>query len=491
MGPLSEKLTEQDWRQIRAAGIREETLEFQLRCLTQGVSPIVLDRPCRVGDGIQALDASEATRLAQLFEKEVQGPGRASKFVPASGAATRMFAPLLSSLASRTSTPELNRFIAELNKFPFADELGKIASPRQEPRAIVEALLHESGLGYAHMPKGLIPFHRYPEGTRTAFEEQLHEAEGYIRDGKRICRIHFAVPSEWRERIAHHLQAASRGIPGVQWELAFSQQKPSTRTLALDPEGNPFRDSDGSLLLRPGGHGALLENLSDWRGDIVFIKNIDNVLPDRLQAEHQLSKKALGGVLIEMEQRLFSLLRRISGGEDSSWWPEARQWAKQFGRVLPDDFKNRDRKGILQWFRRPIRVCGMVKNQGEPGGGPFWVREKDGSICPQIVESSQWNAGDPAQARIFRGSTHFNPVDLACSLKDFEGRPFQLESYVDSDAVFISEKTHQGRPLKALEWPGLWNGAMSGWFTVFVEVPVSTFNPVKTVMDLLRPEHQA
>jgi hypothetical protein len=353
---------------------------------------------------------------------------------------------------------------------------------------VVDALIGAAGLGYATIPKGLIPFHRYANGARTAFEEQLVEAAGTVRDASGVCRVRLTVSPE-------HLHgfrlAAKRAVPALErslsarFELAFSVQKASTDTIAGTPSGGPFIADDGGLVLRPSGHGALLENLAEFGGDIVFIKNIDNVQTDALRGDTLRWKKVLCGRLVELQREVFLHVARLrTRPPNSEFAAEAGAFARQ---TLGIDAHGAALRQVLE---RPLRVCGVVPNTGEPGGGPFWVRGRDGRITRQIVEAAQVDPASPSQRVALRESTHFNPVDLVCGLLDVGGAAFDLSAFVDPHAVIVARKSHQGREILALERPGLWNGGMAEWLTIFVEVPISTFTPVKAVMDLLRPEHQ-
>lgn len=391
--------------------------ERQLARFRDAPRPTALERPCTIGDGVLSLDAAAQSDMARAG-MALLDTGRVAKFVPASGAATRMF----QALQAAPDGPEARHVLAHLDDFAFAPQL--LAEPDS-----VAAIIRR----FAPLPKGLLAFHRYGDQSRTAFEEHLREGLQLGVHGQ-----HFTVSPEHRQ--AFESLAAQRGLPV---DVTFSEQKPSTDTLAGEPDGGPFRDRAGRLVFRPGGHGALLENLSDLDGDIVLIKNIDNITHERLWAE-QLRWKAI----------LLGVLQRERAAD------------------------------------RPTRVCGVVRNTGEPGGGPFWVRGRDGSVTPQIVESAEVNMADSAQKRVFEAATHFNPVDLACAVRDDAGRPWDLRRFRDDEAVFVSKKSKDGQPLLALELPGLWNGGMAYWHTVFVEVPVQTFNPVKTLSDLLKPAHQ-
>jgi hypothetical protein len=418
-GPL---LTDADLRQIEAHGLTEGEVLRQLALFAAPPAPARLLRPATVGDGIVRIGEERHRGLVARWE-EASRTGRLSKFVPASGAASRMFSGL-----EREDTPERARYRQNASRFPFPEDVDRLRD----------------------LPKGLVPFHRYADGARTPFEEHLVEAAAVARDARGVCRLHVTVSPEHEGSFRALLEGPGGRLAaglGVLFEVAFSHQEPSTDTVAADPDDRPFRLADGSLLFRPGGHGALLANLEASGGDVVLIKNIDNVQREEQAAPGILWKKLLAGSLLEIEDAA-----RAEG--------------------------------------RPVRVAGVVRNQGEPGGGPFWVAGPEGPAL-QIVESSEVDFSDPGQAAIWKASTHFNPVDLAVSLRDGNGRPWRLADFVDDSAVFIARKTKDGRPLKALERPGLWNGAMARWKTVFVEIPVEAFTPVKSVFDLLRPEHQA
>jgi hypothetical protein len=420
-----EPLSARDRAAIESHGLTEAEVARQLELFRRPPAPQRLARAATAGDGIVRLQESEHAALLALADEAAEA-GRLTKFVPASGAASRMFAFLQ---AGGPETPEKKRFLDSQDAFAFTGDLDRLAAT----------------------PKGLLPFHRHPEGNRTAFEEHLFEAAGTVRDASGLCRVHFTVSPEHRkafeDKLAEIRPRVTRAT-GARFSVSFSEQSPATDTIAGGADGGPFRTASGGLLFRPGGHGALLKNLGDLAhagGDIVLVKNIDNVVPDARRGPTLLWKRLLAGLLVKLE--------RASRRE------------------------------------KPIRVAGVVRNEGEPGGGPFWVAGSRGETL-QIVESAQVDLADPAQASIWKTATHFNPVDLACSLRNAAGEPFDLGRFVDEKSVFIAEKTHEGKPLKALERPGLWNGAMAFWETVFVEVPKETFAPVKTVLDLLRPEHR-
>jgi hypothetical protein len=512
-----------DREQLRAQGLTEETVLSQIAIFKRGVPFTVLQRPCTVGDGITAFQPQELERFAAVYA-EAALSGRTMKFVPASGAASRMF-KLLLSFANRCEriderhvaakaadndpeSQELLRWMRNLQRFAFYDDLK--AAMRQhgldidrfvaqgQYKEVLEYLLTPQGLNYASLPKALLKFHRYPDHCRTPLEEHLVEAAAYTRDRDGLARVHFTVTPAHRDALRRHLERVRSRYErcGVRYEVTFSTQKPSTDTIAVDLENNPFRTSQGQLLFRPGGHGALLENLQALAGDIVFIKNIDNVVPDHLKEETYVYKRALGGYLVEIQRQIFAHVRRLSTADvDEDALTQIFAFARDTLSIVPPPGLERQSRSVKTRYlftalNRPLRVCGMVQNVGEPGGGPFWVRHADGSLSLQIVETSQVDMQAAEQRAVVAASTHFNPVDLVCGVRDYQGKPFDLTQFTDPDTGFISIKSYEGRELKALELPGLWNGAMARWNTVFVEVPLSTFNPVKTVLDLLRPQHQ-
>jgi len=505
-------LSVQDRTQLEAAGIPAQEAERQLALLRKPPPPTHLLRPCTPGDGIEVLSEARLSALHALHA-EAGREGRFTKFVPASGAASRMFADLAKFRGQSVTRAEVARrvgegdkaaaglltFLDNLERFPFAEALLRSAGGvTDDVRTILDALLGEDGLDYGNLPKGLIPFHRYGDDVRTAFEEHLVEAAAYTRDGRGTCRLHFTVSPEHRAGFEDALREVRRGYQGafgVHLEVGFSTQEPSTDTLALDPAGAAFRREDGTLLLRPGGHGALLHNLNLLAAagaDLVFVKNIDNVVPDRLRGPTVTWKKAIAGRLLELERQAHRFAHLLATGQAAgAVVSEVQAFCHDVLHAPePPAPGAAGRAYLLERLRRPLRVCGVVPNTGEPGGGPFWVQAEDGTVSLQIVEGAQIDAKDPEQARIYASSTHFSPTDLVCALRDPDGHAYDLEGYVDPRAVLFARKSHEGRPLLALERPGLWNGAMARWNTVFVEVPLSTFTPVKTVNDLLRPEHQ-
>jgi hypothetical protein len=516
-------LTPRDIEQIRARGSTPERIMAQIEMFHRGFPYTRLLRPCTVGDGIRVLHEDDIRHLADLYTA-ASLEARAMKFVPASGAATRMLKALLS-IRSRCDTSEgytppldphssdhdvktWTRFILGIRQFAFYEDL-KNAMARDGLNMdslmssgsygdIITYALTAKGLNLEDTPKGLIEFHQYHDVSRTPFDEHLVEGAAYVRDRNGRVRMHFTVSPEhegaFRDHLAEVRNFYERGA--VTFDVQFSVQKPSTDTLAVDMDNRPFRDSEGSLVFRPGGHGALLENLNDLKGDIVFIKNIDNVVPDRLKKEVYAYKKALGGYLVQLQDQIFSYLKRIhSGDNDERMLQEATEFtSEQLCSIPPQRSRSMSKQEMVDFLipalNRPLRVCGMVRNVGEPGGGPFWVEQRDKRSSLQIIESSQVDMGSKDQERIWTSATHFNPVDLVCGVRGVDGSPFDLRGFTDPDTGFISTKSKDGRELKALELPGLWNGAMANWITVFVEVPLATFAPVKTIVDLLRNEHQ-
>jgi hypothetical protein len=358
----------------------------------------------------------------------------------------------------------------------------------------LKALLDEDGLNYGSLPKGLLLFHCYAESPRTAIEEHLVEAAMYAKDKSGNARLHFTVSPEHKllfESLIQSVKSKYEERFGVIFDISFSEQKKSTDTLAVDENNEPFRNNDGSMLLRPGGHGALIENLGEQKADIVFIKNIDNVVPDAYKIDTIKYKKALAGILLEIQEKIFNFLKMLEDNPNDEVCTRIQYfYEKELCYIFPKDWEGDKVTYLKEKLHRPIRVCGMVKNEGEPGGGPFIAVNPDGSASLQILESSQLDMDDLTTKNHVIHSTHFNPVDLVCSYVDANGEYFDLKKYRDPATGFISIKSKDGRELKAQELPGLWNGAMSDWNTVFVEVPLSTFNPVKTVNDLLRHEHQ-
>ena len=511
----------EDLEQIRSMGLSPEKVLAQIESFKKGFPFLQLEKPCTVGDGIEVPAPEQLESCGQAFDR-ARLSGRAMKFVPASGAASRMFRLFLAFARERGAVREkevaaraekgdadakaMLRFMRGIKDFPFFEDLKASmardgADVEEQIRAgeftqIMAYLFTPKGLDLPNLSKGLIKFHAYGGNrTRTPFEEHLVEAVEYVRDRHGTTRIHFTVSPEHEKKIRLHVEDAKTRFqgPDTAFDVTFSTQSPSTDTIAVDMENRPFRDSRGRLVFRPGGHGALLANLDRPGGDMVFIKNIDNVLPDHRKEDTYRYKKALAGLLLEFQEKVFFHLGRLLAPpvEDRQLEEAASFARRRLAFSLPEEAPREEKIArLLSRLNRPIRVCGMVKNEGEPGGGPFWVRHRDGTLSRQIVEASQVDMSSPGQRKIWQSSTHFNPVDLVCALRDPQGKPFKLQEFIDPDTGFISTKSLEGRDLKALELPGLWNGAMAGWNTLFVEVPLTTFSPVKTLLDLLRKEHQ-
>ncbi len=507
-------LTEIDLKQLQKKGISKETIKLQLHNFETGFPYANITAACTPEHGIQVV--TDADKYVELYEKALSEGINTLKFVPASGAASRMFKTLFEFLEAWQNTPEfiakteneqgketVIKFIGSLEKFAFFTDLENAAKKHGENlielrkakkyNRIVELFLTEKGLNYGNLPKGLLKFHAYDGISRTSFEEHFVEGIGYA-SANSVVNLHFTVSPEHLElfeALSKQL-LASEAYANYKINVGFSIQKPATDTVAADENNRAFRNADGSILFRPGGHGALIENLNDCDSELIFIKNIDNVVPDRLKPETVQYKKVLAGVLLEIRNLAFALISKLENQE--SEFAETIDFIQhKLNLHLNESFftlnETAKRNALLQLLNRPIRVCGMVKNEGEPGGGPFFVKDKAGKISPQIVESSQIDMQKPENKQIIRNATHFNPVDLVCYVRNRHGAKFDLRKFVDAETGFISIKSKDGKTLKAQELPGLWNGAMGFWNTVFVEVPIETFNPVKTVFDLLRPQH--
>ncbi len=510
-----------DQLQIAAHHTTEKAIIDQIETFRRGFPFAQLDRPCTPGDGVTRLATQDAEQLASRYANAVSD-GRVQKFVPASGAASRMFKSLLAvhERANRVDWCKLQtapqnqderdflQFAEGLPRFAFYDALSAQLSQQHlcpdtalaqgQYQAILDALLTPSGLNYANLPKALLHFHRYEDHCRTPLEEHLVEASTLVQDRHWVARLHLTVSPDHDELMLAHLNQIRQRYEqtGVRFDVSWSMQKPSTDTIAVDLDNQPFRDREGNLLFRPAGHGALLENLNDLQGDIVLIKNIDNIVPDHLKAATYTHTRLLGGYLVTLQQQSFDYLEQLATGDVTPLeLADIRHFAaEKFAISLPHAFERKSHQEqattLFEALHRPLRICGVVLNTGEPGGGPFWVRHGNGTTSLQIVETSQVDPQVETQKAILEQSTHFNPVNLVCGVRDFRGQPFDLMRFTDPSTGFISQKSHEGKALKALELPGLWNGAMAKWNTVFVEVPITTFNPVKTVLDLLRQEHQ-
>ena len=464
-------------------GLTPAALETQLKNFREGFPFLPVTRAASCGDGIRVLDAAGIEQAAARYDRAKESL-RVVKFVPASGAATRMFKDLFEFVREGRRTAVVGELLANRRRFAFWPELRTIIGDDADELRTVENIVAE-GLRYGETPKGLVSVHRYGDEVRKAVEEHLVEGAQYAAAGGEV-KIHFTVSPEHLTRFEALLAEKIPGYEsrfGVKYRISFSVQDPSTDTLAVNPDCTPFRRADGRLLFRPAGHGALIGNLGKIDADIVFVKNIDNVTTDARRSDTVLYKKALAGVLLALQERIFEYLMalEVPGAELE---PIAAFIENELCVKLPKDYGTALLRQVLD---RPIRVCGMVRNEGEPGGGPFWVAGADGLETLQIAESNQIA---PEKRELMRSATHFNPVDLVCSFRTSKGGRFDLREFVDPATGFISRKSDGGRELLAQELPGLWNGAMARWNTVFVEVPITTFSPVKVVTDLLRPEHQ-
>ena len=504
-------LSELDLKQIAQKGITPEQIENQLQEFKTGFPFLRLEGPAAIGNGIVAPTEAECQDYVKTWNDYKAEGKKIVKFVPASGAASRMFKNMFAFLDADYDVPTTDfekEYFDNIEKFAFYGALDEACKKNEGKgikeliaggnyKAVVKNMLDKSGLNYGQLPKGLLLFHNYPEGPRTPMEEHLVEGALYAESGGE-ANVHFTVSHEhlqlFEQKVADK-QAQYAQKYGIKYNISFSEQKPSTDTVAANPDNTPFRNEDGSLLFRPGGHGALIENLNEISADVVFIKNIDNVVPDRLKPETVTYKQVIAGILVSLQKKVFQYLEILeSGAYTHETLEEIIRFVKHDLCCKKKDIKNLEDAELVIFLKeklnRPIRVCGVVKNVGEPGGGPFLTYNQDGTVSLQILESSQIDKTNEEYMRMFKEGTHFNPVDLVCAIKDYKGKPFNLPEYVDKTTGFISSKSKNGKELKALELPGLWNGAMSNWNTIFVEVPLGTFNPVKTVNDLLREQHQ-
>lgn len=504
-------LTQNDLKQIADKGISEEKLNYQLGQFKTGFPFLKLEAAASIDRGIASpFEAARKCYIDTWNAYKAEGK-RVVKFVPASGAASRMFKDMFAFVDADYDVPTTDfekKYFDNIEKFAFYDALNEVCQKNEGKtvkeliaagnyKAVAANMLKPEGLNYGQLPKGMLLFHKYPEGARTPMEEHLVEGALYAAsEGKSI--VHFTVSHEhldfFKNKVAEKVQYYADKF-GITYDISFSEQKPSTDTVAANPDGTPFRNADGSLLFRPGGHGALIENLNEIDADIIFIKNIDNVVPDRLKPETVEYKQVIAGLLVTLQEEAYDWLRILdSGNYTHDMIEDLIRFVQQDLCCRKSDIKELEDADLVIYLRkklnRPMRVCGVVKNVGEPGGGPFLTYNQDGTVSLQILESSQIDKSNEEYMKMFAQGTHFNPVDLVCSVKDYQGKPFNLPDFVDPTTGFISQKSKGGKELQALELPGLWNGAMSDWNTIFVEVPLGTFNPVKTVNDLLREQHQ-
>ena len=506
-------LTSVDKSLLLDKGITTKQIEEQLACFEHGFPFLDIAYSASIEHGVMVVPADKQAFFASAWDEYLASDKTIIKFVPASGAASRMFKDLYEFLAAPYDVPTTafeKKFFDSLPLFAFFDTLNQTCLSNENEyiptlinqgkfKAIVSNLLNSEGLNYGQLPKGLLQFHKAADNKiRTAMEEHLAEGAMYAKNTTGKVNIHFTVSPEHKPLFEALVQEKKEYMEekfSVKYDVSFSVQKASTDTLAVDLENNPFRLADGSLLFRPAGHGALIENLNDLDADIVYVKNIDNVVPDSFKCSTVIYKKVLAGLLVTIQQQIFDYLKLLESGKHTQEQTEAMiRFVQNVLCVRSEELKTMEDSELAIYLRkkllRPLRVCGMVRNVGEPGGGPFITYNADGTTSPQILESSQIDLSDPNKKAMFEQGTHFNPVDLICALKNDKGEAYDLPNYVDKSTGFISQKSKDGRELKALELPGLWNGAMSDWNTIFVEVPIETFNPVKTVNDLLRTEHQ-
>jgi hypothetical protein len=511
--------TESDFDQIKSHEVTLEKIVHQFSVFEKGIPKIILERPAKIEDGIQKISTDEFQKAADYFDQE-KTRFTLKKFVPASGAATRMFKFLneflndfdtdnetINAYINRKKDKNLPVFLAGIEKFPFYDKVKSrlkeiypnyyALESHEKSYLFIKAMLSKEHFDFANKPKGTLDFHKYESHIATPIEEHLNEC-AYYAESNAVSNLHFTVSEDHQELFEKILQQVKDKIEEktrTKTNVKFSYQNKSTDTIAVSLENYPLRDEKGQLVFRPGGHGALINNLNSLEADIVFIKNIDNVIQNHIK-EIALYKKGLAGKLLEIQKQIFGYLRVLDQGDVAEkqlqeivWFMEEKLNIKLYDGFEKYTLENKI-QSVKNKLNRPIRICGMVKNEGEPGGGPFWVKSAKGNLSLQIVESSQIDLNNNGQGEILTSATHFNPVDLVCAIKNYKGEKFDLTKFVDENTGFIVTKTKNGKELKSYELPGLWNGAMAKWITIFIEVPLMTFNPVKTVNDLLKPAHQ-
>ena len=511
------RFTEKDLLQLEEKGISVEQIENQLADFRKGFPFIKLVRAATINKGIRQINESEIEKFKEEYQKS--DDLKKLKFVPASGAATRMFKALFefeSAFSMSDYDPciieneayrQVKAFFENLKRFAFYPKLKHVLENSGKDieelldncqfNEILDALMGTGGMNYRNLPKGLILFHHYPDHNRTSVEEHLVEGAAYAKNHNNEVIIHLTVSPEHIsafQQVVNDVKNRFEKELNVKYQISFSVQKSSTDTIAVDKDKMVFREPGGTILFRPAGHGALIENLNDLDSDIIFIKNIDNVVPDKIRDATILYKQVLAGILIDNRKKIFHYIRLLKEGTpNAEVMGKIRQFIENELCVQLHDTGQTPEEQVELYFNklnRPIRVCGMVKNLGEPGGGPFWAENPDGTVSLQIVETNQIDMKNMVQRTILESSTHFNPVDIVCTTRDYKGDKFDLHQRIDHSTGFISKKSKGGQIIKALELPGLWNGSMSDWNTIFVEVPIITFNPVKTVVDLIRREHQ-
>jgi len=507
----------EDIVQIENNGLTVEKVNSQIQLFKTGISPTNLKDAATINNGILNFSDTEKKEFITYFEAQKEFVS-IIKFIPSSGAASRMFKFLfkflkefnpkkesINSYINKNKVPEMTLFLFGLEKLPFykkAQELLPLnynqLTDDEKAIAFVKVILDKNKLDYGDQPKGLLPFHQYKNEISTAFQEHLFEAASYASNQNK-AKLHFTISENHEDKFKQELNLIQKHVSiktNCIFDVSFSFQKQQTDTIAVTPKNEVFRDDSGKLSFRPSGHGALIENLNDINEDLIFIKNIDNVVASKLNNTVSSYKKMLGGILLKVQKQVFEYQHKLEKEiiSEKEIIAIANFLITTLNIVVNPEFEKYSNKYQIEYLseklHRPIRVCGMVKNEGEPGGGPFWVKNENGATSLQIVESAQINKKNKSQKGILKAATHFNPVDLVCGVKNFKGEKYDLLKYVDVNTGFISAKTKLGKDLKALELPGLWNGAMANWNTIFVEVPLETFNPVKTVNDLLKPAHQ-
>ncbi|NRD19119.1 DUF4301 family protein [Winogradskyella eckloniae] len=515
------KFTTEDITQIESKSLNLNDVKKQIELFETGIPFTNISKAATINNGILALDDTSIKSYIDFFESKKNATSLL-KFVPASGAASRMFKFLfrfvsefnskeqsLNSFINKNNLRELSLFMVGMEKFPFYKLVLKSLKAKninfetlttnEKVWHFAKAMLDEDQLNFGNQPKGLLPFHKYKnDQISTAFEEHLYEAALYASSNG-LAKLHFTISEIYKDKFSKEFKNIQQNIEqntGVTFDISFSYQQQSTDTIAVTPKNKPFRLSDGSILFRPSGHGALLKNLNTLDADIIFVKNIDNVVVNKYKEDIAKYKKVLAGILLKLQAKTFEYLHTLDTKtiSETTFKTIETFLTSDLNIKISDEYKKYTDHYKIEYLQeklnRPIRICGMVKNEGEPGGGPFWVKDFKSNQSLQIVESAQINLNDLKQAEILKNATHFNPVDLVCGVKNYKGEKFDLEKYVDFDTAFISQKTKNGKELKALELPGLWNGSMANWTTIFVEVPIITFNPVKTVNDLLKAPHQ-
>ncbi len=505
------KLEEIDIETLNEKGISEEKLREELKMLSEGFPYLKIEAPATVGHGISAMTEEMKATAVKCWDEFLAAGGAVMKMVPASGAASRMFKDIFSFVNGKKDKPDndfMKHFFENIENFAFFHRLNFIClslygksvdSLIKEKRYkdIAQALIGKEGLNYGYLPKALLQFHKVIGTSRTALEEHLAEGAMYASGKDKKVNVHFTVSQEHLPLVQAKVEEAAAHLGhkfGVTYDITYSVQKPSTDTVASNLDGTPYREN-GKLFFRPGGHGALIENLNDLSSDVIFIKNIDNVVPDERRESTVEYKKILGGILVATKQRINEYCKKLDKGVPSKEeLDEMLHFTRNVLCITNDGADSMDDAAkatyLFNKLDRPTRVCGMVKNEGEPGGGPYLAYNPDGTVSPQILEASQIDSKNKEALKMMKNATHFNPVDLVVSITDYKGEKFNLPQYVDKATGFISQKSREGVEIKALELPGLWNGAMSDWNTILVEVPADTFNPVKTVNDLLRDAHQ-